>query len=138
MKPAQMANLMYKWGWVIRHEHYIAFCDYLKEMVKRNRVFIVKDEEEIIALCFYFLTDDFNEVYKKGTWDVIEDDPSGHQIYIDKLVCRTWTRKVRESVQEAIQTRFPQVAEGYYHRAPKDRCVKILRGDKYELQSTVS
>jgi len=139
MKAPQMANLLYKWGMVIAHQHYIPFCDYLKEMVRRERVFIIKEGDEIIALCFYFLTDDFNLVYKKGTWDLVIDNPEGHQIYIDKLFSSKWTKKVREAVKDAIEEKFPHIEEGIYHREPKDRCVRIrTRRGKHELLNTVS
>ena len=138
MRFVHLANLMQSWGWKINHDQYIQFSDYLKEMLGMDRVFIVMDGDVIIAICFYYLTNDYETLYKKSTWAVVKDDPSGHQIYIDKLVCSKWTKLVRIAVQKAIQEKFPQVAEAYYHRAPKDRCVKIIRKDIYELQGSIS
>lgn len=138
MRFTHLANLMQNWGWQIRHEHYVQFSDYLRDMLKLNRVFVVMDGELIIAVCFFYLTNDYSKLYKKNTWDVIVDNPSGNQMYIDKLVCAKWTKSVRVAVQAAIQDKFPQIVAAYYHRAPKDRCVKINRRSINELQSTVS
>ena len=138
MKASQMAQLVYRLGWVINHTHYVQFCDYLREMVARQRVFIIKENDEVIALCFYFITDDYNKVYKKDTWALVNDNQLGHQIYIDKLICSKWTKEVRVAVQDAIEEKYPHIEVGIYHRAPKDRCVKILNRRNRELQNTVS
>ena len=138
MKFHHLANLMYNWGWQIKIEQYIAFSDYLKDMLKKNRVFVIYDGELIIAVVMYFLTDDYNKVYKKKTWETVSDNPEGHQMYIDKLVAKEWNPTLRKAVQMAIQEKFPQVKTAYYHRAPKDRLVTIMRRDINVLQSTVS
>ena len=126
MKFHHLAKLFYDWGWQIKHDYYIAFSDYLKEMLKRDRVFVIHLDAEIVAVCFYYLTNDYEKLYKKPAWEVVNDEPEGRQIYIDKMLCKKWTPSMRHLVQEAIEERFPHVDEGYYHRAPRDRCVKIL------------
>jgi len=137
MTFVHLANLMQNWGWKIKPKHYQSFSDYLREMLSRNQVMIVMDGEFIEAVLFFYITNDYSKLYKKSTWAIGESDPDGHQMYIDKMVCRKWTKSVRESVQRAIQEKFPQVNEAYYHRAPYDRCVKIMKREKYDA-STVS
>ena len=138
MKFHHLANLMQNWGWQIRVEQYTGFADYLHEMLKKNRVFVIYDGELIVAVVIYFLTDDYNKVYKKKTWEVVSDNPEGNQMYIDKLIAGKWNPTIRKAVQMAIQEKFPQIEVAYYHRAPKDRLVTIMRRGCYELQSTVS
>lgn len=136
MRFIELARLFYEWGWQIKHEHYTDFSDYLKEMLKRNRVMIVMDAERIEAVIMFYLTNDYKTLYKKRTWEVVNDEPNGSQIYIDKMVCRKFTKELRVRLQEAIEEKFPQVELGVYHRAPFDRCIRVRR--KNELQSHVS
>lgn len=136
MKFHQLSQLFYNWGWQIKHEHYVFFSDYLKAMLKKNRVMVVKNGEEIEAVIMYYLTNDYKTLYKKGNWEVVEDESDGKQIYIDKMVCKKFTKELRVRLAEAIEEKFPQVELGVYHRAPFDRCIKIRR--KHELHSIVS
>lgn len=138
MRFHQLAQLFYTWGWEVKHENYVAFSDYLKDMLKKDRVFVIYENSIIVAVLLYFLTDDYTKVYKKRTFDTITDNPEGHQIYIDKMICKKWTPSLRHYIKSQILEKFPGVQEGYYHRAPRDRCVKILRRSTYELSNTVS
>lgn len=136
MTFVHLANLMQNWGWKIKPKHYESFSIYVREMLARGQVMIVMDNELIEAVLFFCITSDYSKVYKKSTWAIPESE-EGHQLYIDKMVCRKWTKNVRESVQYAIQEKFPHIEEAYYHRAPYDRCVKIMKREKYDA-STVS
>ena len=138
MKFEHLANLMQNWGFEIRPEHYKDFEKYLKEMLKLNRVFIVYSGEFIVAIVIYYITRDYEKLYKKNTWEVGKDDPDGHQIYLDKMVARKWTLALRRYVEEMMFKSFPETKEAYWHRAPKDRCVKVKRKEKHELQTTIS
>lgn len=134
-----LASLMESWGFKVKPEHYGKFELYLNKMLKANQVIIVKDEGQILAILTFFTTNNYDELYKKSTWEFIKSNPFGTQLYIDKMVCRKWTKSVRKEIQLAIQETFPQVAEAFYHRAPKDRCVKINRQERFDvIQSTVS
>jgi hypothetical protein len=109
--------------------------DYCQAMLKKDRVIIIQNGEIIEAIIFYYLTNDWEKLYKKRTWDVVDDEIDGKQIYVDKMVCKHVTKEIRKELQEAIEKQFPQVELGIYHRAPKDRCIKIWR--KHELQHTI-
>lgn len=136
MRFNQLAHLFYDWGWEIKHEAYVAFSDYLKEMLKRNRVITVMNGDAIEAVLFFYLTNDYRRLYRKPTWAIVEDEPEGSQIYIDKMVCKKFTKELHIRLAQAIEERFPQVVEAFYHRAPFDRCIKIRR--KNELSDSVS
>lgn len=139
MKFYQIARLFYEWGWEIKHEHYVAFSDYMKEMVKRKRVMMIYENDEPIAVILYFLTDDYKKLIEhKRTWDIVEDNPDGHQIYIDKMICKSFSRQLVREIKLVVEKEFPNVIMGVYHRAPNNKCVKIHCGGKSELQSTVS
>lgn len=127
MRFHELAEYFYNWGWQIKHDHYVAFSDYVKEMLKRKRVMIIQNGDKVTGILFFFLTNDFDLLYKKPTWGIVEDDPLGTQFYVDKMVCQKFSKVLRKEIQEAIENQFPQVVLGVYHRAPKDRCVKIYR-----------
>lgn len=125
----EVCNLMQQMGWQVKTEHYYDFAAYVDYMLKQKRVIFIQGVT-VQAIIFFFLTDDFTTLYKKRTWALAIDNPEGKQIYIDKLICRYWTKNMRQSLEEAILERFPHVEEAIYHRAPKDRCVRIKRGVK--------
>lgn len=122
----ELAWIMEQWGYKIKAEEFESFRAYTQGMFNRRRALIIKSGKSLEAIIFYFLTNDFEMIYKKGTWDIPEDNPAGSQIYLDKMICRRWNKQIRNVVKEAIETKFPCVLEGVYHRAPFDRCVKIM------------
>jgi len=135
MRFAQLSRLFYDWGWQINVEDYVAFSDYLKEMLKRNRVIVIMNEQEIEGIIFFYLTNDYKTIYKKPTWEVVSDDSEGSQIYIDKMLCKKFTKELRVRLAEEIEDRFPNVQFGIYHRVPFDRYIKIRR--RNELSRSV-
>lgn len=122
-----LASLFIRWGYLIKPHHYKNFELYFKEMLRRNRVMIVQNDTEIQAVLTYFLTDDYETLYKKSHWDIPRENPEGHQIYVDKMICKNWKVPIRRIVQDLIEDSFPNVMEGHYHRAPYDRHIKIMR-----------
>lgn len=127
MRFHQLSQLFYSWGWQIKHQHYTGFSDYLHAMLKRERVMAIDKDGEIVAVILFFLTDDYNKVYKKGPWELVNDNPDGHQIYIDKLVCKNFDKPMRLAIEDAITSKYPNVTEAIYHREPFDRKVTIKR-----------
>ena len=127
MRFGHLSRLFHEWGWDIRVEQYVPFSDYLKEMLKRNRVMVIENDGVVEAVVMFYLTDDYETLYKKGTWEVVQDNEFGKQVYIDKLVCKKFTRPMHESIEAALTDRYPQIEEAIYHRAPKDRCIRIKR-----------
>lgn len=125
MRFAQLSRLFYDWGWQIKVEHYVAFSDYLKEMLKRERVLVVKNGEDIEAIVMFYITDDWDKVTKRRDWEVAQDDPNGHLFYIDKIVCKKFTKELHLAINDAVLERFPQIEEAMYMRAPRDRRVTI-------------
>ena len=133
-----LANLFYNWGYEVKMEHYFLFRNYLLNMLNRDRVLIVKSGQLIEAIATYYLTNDYTKIYKKHTWDLVDDEPDGKQVYVDKMVCRRYSRFLRNLIGSSFEERFPKAEMLVYHRAPKDRCVKVERRSVHELQSTVS
>lgn len=129
MTPDNLALVMARWGFEIKPHQYKGFQAYLAGMLKKDRVMVIRRNGDLDAIIFYYLTDNYLNLHKKSTWEIAQDNPEGHQIYVDKMVCRHWTRQLRESIRQAIERKFPLVTEGIYHRAPFDRCVKISRGN---------
>lgn len=125
MTSNDLLRVMERWGFHVKTK---GFCEYLEKMLAMDRVLVLYDDGTMQAVLFYYLTEDYLKLYKKSAWETATDNPEGHQLYIDKMVCRHWTRGLRSAIQTAFQERFPHITEAYYHRAPFDRCVKIRRG----------
>ena len=115
------------WGFKLKTEHYWDFKQYFQIMLRRNRVITVMDNNEILAIIFFFITNDYVRLYKKSEFATPDDTVGGFQVYIDKMLCRKWTPKIRKLVQHELETNFPYLSEAVYHRAPNDRCVKLYR-----------
>lgn len=126
MKFFQFNNVIVSWGFKVKPQEYQAFQEYTEEMFRRDRVIVLFYGKEIQGVLFYYLTKDYKKLYKKSLWQIPPEDPEGHQIYFDKLICRRWTKEFRTAVKLAVEHKFPHIKEAYYHRAPFDRCVKIL------------
>ena len=125
MTTEQLSNLFLRWGWYIFPDQQENFKKFFREMLRRDRVMVITNDGNVEAVIFYFLTNDYKKLYKKGLWDTPEDEPKGSQIYIDKMICREWTHTLRRQIQDVIENHFPNVEEGYYHREPFDRLTKI-------------
>lgn len=131
MRFSHLAKLFYEWGWQIKHDQYVNFCDYLQFMLRKNRVILIEKDGRVDGVILFYLTNDYTKLYKKQTWSTINDEENGHQIYIDKMVCRKYTRELRDAIKSAIEERFPNVEIGIYHRAPKDRSHIVYRRRAY-------
>ena len=124
-----LLHIFESWGFDLKPEHYYDFKQYAHQMLKRHRVIVITSDGQIEAILFFFLTFNYQKLYKKSEWQVPDDNPDGNQIYIDKMICKRWAKDIRRKAQELIESTFPDVKSGYYHRAPNDRCVKIIRRD---------
>lgn len=120
-----LSEIFRSWGYQIPTRNYWKFDLYFREMLKRERVMAIYDGPLLTAILIFYLTDDFNKVYKKGSWDLAIDNPEGHQIYIDKFACQRFRPVIHRLINEAVAERFPNVTEALYHREPNDRLIRI-------------
>ena len=126
MTIPELSAIMEKWGYQIKSEEFDGFRNYAQTMFNRRRSILIKNGKSPEAILFYFFTHDYETFYKKATWDLPEDNPTGTQLYIDKMICRHWNKDIRNAVKAALEAKFPWILEAVYHRAPNDRCVKIM------------
>ena len=127
MTFSQLTDIFESWGYAVKPEHYFGFKRYCQAMMKMGRVIIIINGPSVEALVFFFITDDYRRLYKKGEWHIALDNPQGEQMYVDKMICKRWTPEIRRKLQSLIEHNFPNVKEAFYHRAPFDRCVRIKR-----------
>ena len=124
MNTFQLINELATWGHNLKRDE---FSVYLSEMLKRNRVMTVSSENGLEAIIFYFLTDELDSFINKPTWKTPIDTPSGHIFFIDKMLCRKWTKSVRVEVQRQVEEKFPFITQALWLRRPKNRHVIINR-----------
>jgi len=106
---------------------YENFKEYLHGMLEKKRVMLIWSKTDLEAIILFHLTNNYDKLYKKPLWYIPDDEPDGKQIYVDKMVCRHMDQPLRRAIQTSIETNFPNVMEGYYHRAPYDRLHRIYR-----------
>ena len=123
----KLLDVFSSWGLKLPTEHYWDFKQYCQNMLKRNRMMVVVNDGQVLAVLFFFITNDYNRIYRKGEFEYPMDNPYGFQVYVDKMLCKNWNYTIRKIVQQRIEESFPHVKEAVYHRAPNDRCVKIYR-----------
>ena len=124
----QLINELVTWGHNIKPEQ---FHRYLSDMLRRNRVMTVSSEEGLEAIIFYFLTNELDSFINKPTWKIPTDSDRGHIFFIDKMLCRKWTKSLRISVQKQVEEKFPHITQALWLRRPNNRHVIIKRRGKH-------
>ena len=125
------------WGKLIRPSEFPYFKRYLTKMLERNRVMVIEDEDEMQAILCFFLTDDIKKFDNRPTWSTPYDTEDGEIIFIDKMVAKVWTKELRNTVYEAIETKYPWVNQAVWLREPKNRHV-IINKRRTHVHSKVS
>ena len=89
---------------------------YLSNMLRDGRVILIKENGINYAVAFVSLGSDYNEYYKKGTWDYRKHDVTGRVLYVELIVCRQWNKHLRKLFQNELLSWFPQIEEAHWHR----------------------
>mgnify|MGYP001602317258 CR=1 FL=1 len=125
------------WGFALKPEYYQRFKVYFEDMLVRRRVIGFQNEDGLMAVLTYFITRDHHTLANKPEFATPQDDELGTEIYIDKMVCKKWNLSLRRAMQDMIETTFPNVQMGFWHRQPDNRCVVTYkRGTKYAGKNT--
>ena len=127
MKLQDIIDCFITWGNTVRTSDLYAFNRYMKDMFKRNRVILVSGKGRIEAVICYFLTDNANlpKFDNKPLWSTPYDSNDGDIIFIDKMVASKWNRRLRMTIHDAIQEKYPFVEQVIWLREPKNRHVII-------------
>lgn len=111
------------WGFAIQPQYYQRFKVYFEEMLRRRRVLMIWDRDELQAVLMFFITRDHDTLANKPEFSIPYDDINGTEIYIDKMVAKQFNMKLKHSIQEALESLYPNVQIGFWHRSPNNRCV---------------
>ena len=128
MTNTDIINELASWGHQLRPEHIENFTRYLRTMLRRNRVIMIESEHGLEAIIFFFLINKPQDFTNRATWTTPEDTDSGHIFFIDKMLCRNWTRDIRESIRSQVESKFPQIEYALWLRRPNNRHVILKRG----------
>ena len=125
------------WGYALKPGYYQRFKVYFEDMIRRKRVMILEDSNGIVAVITFFITRNHEALANKPEFACPMDDPNGSEIYIDKMICKRWTMGVRRLVQDIVESHFPRVMIGFWHREPDNRCVVTYKkGTKHADKNT--
>lgn len=99
---------------------------YLYRMIDDGRTIVIMEDGKVHAFICFSICEDFEQFYKKDTWDYIPHYPSGSIIYIELMICRKWTKELRGKFEELIIQRYPQLHTGIWHKYAKWGDRKVL------------
>ena len=89
---------------------------YVYRMLQDNRVVEIGKNGTTEGYLFYSLCHDINSYYKKKTWRYVPQVTNGTTLYVEKLVCKKWTKELRRKFEEIITTMYPQIEGAIWHR----------------------
>lgn len=91
-------------------------CDYVSDMLYNHRIVEIRKDSRPHAIIFFSVCDDYEPYLKKGEFQYLPDNPSGKIIYIEVMICRKWTRELREQFETLLTTKYPNLEYGVWHR----------------------
>ena len=111
------------WGFPIKPEYYQRFKVYFEEMLRRKRVLMISNDDGLQAVITFFITRDHETLSNKPEFSIPYDDENGTEIYIDKMVAKSFSLNLKRIVQETFESLYPNVQIGFWHRGPNNKCV---------------
>lgn len=126
------------WGNIVKPNQIANFRRYLAEMLRRRRVIVISENDNIKALICFFLTDSVSKFNNRPLWSCPPDTNNGNIFFVDKMIAEHWTPSLRRYLRDEVELRFPQVTEAYWLREPNNRSVIINRRRTHGLYSQVS
>ena len=111
------------WGFAIKPEYYQRFKVYFEEMLRRKRVLIISEGNQFQAVIMFFITRNHETLANKPEFSIPYDDENGTEIYIDKMIAKSFNLKLKRIVQDTFESLYPNVQIGFWHREPNNRCV---------------
>lgn len=124
-------GIMFELGYLIKPEHRSRFNRYFQEMIERDRVLIIQSNGRTIGIIFYFLGNSVEQFDNKPTWLCPQDNPEGHILFIDKMVCKKFNVALKNSLYEAFVSQYPNVTECHWLREPNNRRVIIRKKETH-------
>lgn len=114
-------------GYAVKPQYEERLAVYLNEMIERERAVVVQSEDGIEAIITFFITEDHEKLANKPEFSIPNDNPYGHEIYIDKMIAHRWDRRMRKIVVELMEDQFPQARVAFWHKSPNNRCIRIYK-----------
>lgn len=93
---------------------------YFTAMMQRERLAILVKNDQVVALCTYFILNDESEIqqfHERPLWTLPLDHPDGMLCYIDKLIADGWSLTMRKEIQKLITQEHPNLQTVCWFRA---------------------
>ena len=102
---------------------------YVSKMLRDERIVELSSNGRVDGYLFYSICNSIEPYYKKKTWVYVPHIKNGHTLYVEKLVCKKWTKLLRQLFQSKILEKFPNLEQGIWHRYGKtcDRQINYRR-----------
>ncbi len=126
----EIIEFMREIGMKASRETIVKIYEYLFEMMKAGRIITFRENDKLIGFCTYTMCDSVEVVYEKDIWD---DEALG--AYIEMIVCSRWTKKLREMLEKAIASKYPNFEYGAWHRPGQDDDRILIVNRRYHVPS---
>ena len=106
-----------------------SIVSYIERMLRDGRIACIENSNKVEGYLIYSICNNIDPYYKKKTWVYVPQEPNGKTLYVEKLVCKQWTKELRSKFEEIITEQHPNLYQAVWHRYGKvgDRIVKCRR-----------
>ena len=116
MNAIDVMRILGEMGVLYRESTFDSVLLYFINMIKDERVVIISEDNKPYSVIAYSMTDNYEPFLKKGSWDYLPHNSSGHIVYVEKLVSLGWNKQVRIMFEHIIRTKYPTMEYGMWHR----------------------
>lgn len=96
--------------------------NYYREMIKRERGFVILKDGHVAAIVTYLIGDDDKKyLFDRTPWELIDDEPQGKTVYVDQLLIKDHAAQgcMHEEFSNFlthVKEQFPQVVRAKWIR----------------------
>ena len=126
MTASQIIQFMESLGANINGEIYFLAESYFSKMIADNRVHVIYEDSEPIAVITFSLENNYWPHYAKEIWEYLPHDKFSDTVYVEKLISKKWNGRLRKIFSQKLVEQFPQLVRGVWHKARAEEDDLIL------------
>lgn len=126
MTPIEILKFFGECGLMFKRSEIESAIRFLDYKIKNNRILKVYDDNKLLGVLVYSLTDIEVKHLVKSSWEIVEEAEDGKIIYIDYLMAKKFDIDLRNEIRNYFKTNHPQYEYGIWKRYkhPVDRIVR--------------
>lgn len=116
MNSGQIISFISQLGGILPPSALLLAQSYFHAMIKDRRIIAIYKDGALHAIMAFSLCSDYIPFWKKETWDYIPHQSNATTLYIELLAARYWDKEARETFQQEILKRYPQIEQAVWHK----------------------